>query len=152
MEAVMDYQTRVGDAPGEAHINYDCPCGCVAGVYHRTSGESEIGECCCGSVMAVGAHAEARISPRLARSRRYDYDISTATLPWGESVVTVLAVPVDETPRAAERVRDPVCGMMVEPPAAGSSTYLGTTYYFCAVSCKQSFDAAPERYVGTGGA
>ncbi len=48
-------------------------------------------------------------------------------------------------------VVDPVCKMTVDPAkAAGQSTYKGQTYYFCAVSCKQSFDRAPEQYVDTG--
>ena len=43
---------------------------------------------------------------------------------------------------------DPVCKMTVDPPrAAAQSTYRGQPYYFCAVSCKQTFDKAPEKYV-----
>lgn len=43
---------------------------------------------------------------------------------------------------------DPVCKMDVEPArAAAQSTYQGRTYYFCAVACKRTFDAAPEKYV-----
>jgi Cu+-exporting ATPase len=46
-------------------------------------------------------------------------------------------------------VRDPVCGMEVEPAAAaGSSTHDDKIYYFCSLSCKGQFDADPERYVG----
>jgi YHS domain-containing protein len=38
--------------------------------------------------------------------------------------------------------------MMIEPAsAAGTSVYKGETYYFCAVSCKQKFDADPTQYV-----
>ena len=45
-------------------------------------------------------------------------------------------------------VRDPVCGMMVEPArAAGKFEYKGTTYYFCAKSCEQRFAADPEKYL-----
>ena len=44
-------------------------------------------------------------------------------------------------------VKDPVCGMMVDPAtAAGQSEYHGKTYYFCAEVCKQKFDARPELY------
>jgi len=43
---------------------------------------------------------------------------------------------------------DPVCKMTVEPAkAAARSTYLGQTYYFCAVGCKQQFDKEPEKYL-----
>jgi Cu+-exporting ATPase len=47
------------------------------------------------------------------------------------------------------RVKDPVCGMTIDPQrAAGSSVYEGVTYYFCATSCKTRFDADPKRYAG----
>ena len=47
---------------------------------------------------------------------------------------------------------DPVCKMRVEPAkAAAQSTYRGQTYYFCALGCKQKFDAEPEKYLGRGG-
>ena len=45
--------------------------------------------------------------------------------------------------------KDPVCGMMIdENTAAGKSAYKGQTYYFCAASCKNKFDAQPEKYIG----
>lgn len=48
-------------------------------------------------------------------------------------------------------VKDPVCGMMVDPErAAAKSEYKGKTYYFCARGCKVAFDKDPEKYV-TGG-
>ena len=43
---------------------------------------------------------------------------------------------------------DPVCGMTVEPAkAAGKSTYEGTTYYFCGVSCLKRFEADPAKFL-----
>ena len=49
-------------------------------------------------------------------------------------------------PETAEVV-DPVCGMTIsKDAAAGSSTYAGTTYYFCNPSCKAKFDANPAAY------
>jgi YHS domain-containing protein len=43
--------------------------------------------------------------------------------------------------------KDPVCHMEVDPKkAAAQSTYKGQTIYFCAVGCKQKFDANPEKY------
>ncbi len=46
-----------------------------------------------------------------------------------------------------EPVKDPVCGMEIDPAsAAGSSEYEGRTHYFCNLNCKQSFDAEPEKY------
>ncbi len=44
--------------------------------------------------------------------------------------------------------RDPVCSMEVdEKRAAATSTHKGKTYYFCAVGCKKTFDANPEKYL-----
>ena len=44
--------------------------------------------------------------------------------------------------------KDPVCNMEVDPDkAAGQSVYRGQVVYFCAVSCKAKFDAAPDRYL-----
>jgi Cu+-exporting ATPase len=33
-----------------------------------------------------------------------------------------------------------------EKQAAGTSIYLGKTYYFCSGGCKASFDRDPEKY------
>jgi len=45
-------------------------------------------------------------------------------------------------------VRDPVCGMTVEPDkAAGHAEHDGETYYFCSLSCLERFRAAPARYL-----
>ena len=44
-------------------------------------------------------------------------------------------------------VKDPVCGMVIDPAtAAGSEEYHGTTYYFCSQSCLDSFKADPQKY------
>ncbi len=46
--------------------------------------------------------------------------------------------------------KDPVCGMMVdEKKAKFKSDYNGKTYYFCAPSCKTTFDKAPAKYAGS---
>src|SRR3984893_2369701 len=45
-------------------------------------------------------------------------------------------------------MRDPVCGMTVNPQhAAGSSVYQGQTYHFCSKSCVAKFEANPEKYL-----
>ncbi len=53
----------------------------------------------------------------------------------------------------ASMVRDPVCGMMVDPhSAAGQYTYGGTTYSFCHPRCEERFRRDPDGYVsGTAG-
>ncbi|HKW58978.1 MAG TPA: permease [Candidatus Dormibacteraeota bacterium] len=47
-------------------------------------------------------------------------------------------------------VRDPVCGMSVDPAAAHESArYQGRTYYFCSAGCKQAFDKDPAKYLNS---
>ena len=47
-----------------------------------------------------------------------------------------------------KQVKDPVCGMMVDPKtAAAKATYQGKTYYFCSRDEKEKFEKAPEQYV-----
>src|SRR3989338_1933442 len=44
--------------------------------------------------------------------------------------------------------KDPVCGMDIDPSdAAGKSTYKGETIYFCALQCKEQFDADPGAFM-----
>ncbi|MDR2309487.1 MAG: heavy metal translocating P-type ATPase [Brucellaceae bacterium] len=49
---------------------------------------------------------------------------------------------------SGNRVKDPVCGMMVDP-AAGKPhmTYKGHEYHFCSDSCHSKFKADPEKYL-----
>jgi len=43
---------------------------------------------------------------------------------------------------------DPVCGMAVDDRTAHqTSTYQGTTYYFCCEECKRKFDKNPQQYL-----
>jgi len=49
----------------------------------------------------------------------------------------------------AATVKDPVCGMKVNPAtAAGSIERHGTTYYFCSQKCLAKFRQNPEQFVG----
>ncbi len=44
-------------------------------------------------------------------------------------------------------VRDPVCGMEIDPAtAAASEEYGGRTYYFCSPGCRDTFMAQPKKY------
>lgn len=53
----------------------------------------------------------------------------------------------DSTP-SANLVKDPVCGMTIDPAtAAGSSRHEGRDYYFCNRSCEAKFDADPAKYL-----
>ncbi len=48
-----------------------------------------------------------------------------------------------------DMAKDPVCGMMVdEKKAKFKSDYKGKTYYFCAPTCKTTFDKNPAKYAG----
>ncbi|MGL4397578.1 MAG: heavy metal translocating P-type ATPase [Hyphomicrobium sp.] len=56
-------------------------------------------------------------------------------------------------PAAANRVRDPVCGMMVDPLTAHHvAEHDGQTYYFCAANCRTKFLANAAAYVASAGA
>ena len=53
---------------------------------------------------------------------------------------------------APKRVRDPSCGMPVDPAKAAASgntlSYRGATYYFCSGQCKQKFQNDPASLAG----
>lgn len=52
-----------------------------------------------------------------------------------------------------EMFKDPVCNMMVdEKKAKHKSEYNGKTFYFCATSCKATFDKDPAKYVSVSSA
>jgi YHS domain-containing protein len=47
-----------------------------------------------------------------------------------------------------KKVRDPVCGMLVDVESApAEQDYRGETYYFCSIECRNQFNEAPWRYV-----
>ena len=48
-----------------------------------------------------------------------------------------------------ERIfKDPVCGMEVSRTTAiEERVYQGKTYYFCAETCREAFEATPEKYI-----
>ena len=51
-------------------------------------------------------------------------------------------------PSARSLVKDPVCGMSVDPEAAAHHHGLGgTTYHFCSAGCRTKFIADPHRYL-----
>ncbi|KFL30597.1 haloacid dehalogenase [Devosia riboflavina] len=54
------------------------------------------------------------------------------------------AAPAD----TAHRVKDPVCGMMVDPHTTQhKAEHAGRPYYFCSAGCRSKFMADPERYL-----
>ena len=51
----------------------------------------------------------------------------------------------------ADKVKDVVCGMTIDPKkAAATRLYEGTTYYFCSHGCASDFDADPKKYITAG--
>lgn len=53
------------------------------------------------------------------------------------------------TADASDTVKDPVCGMSVDPTTAKHrAQYQGATYYFCSENCQTKFMADPGKYVG----
>lgn len=49
----------------------------------------------------------------------------------------------------ATLVTDPVCGMQIDPASAAATSQLdGTTYHFCAESCKAEFDSGHGTIAG----
>jgi len=52
-------------------------------------------------------------------------------------------------PAGDGKVKDPVCGMSIDPAAGKPSfTHEGHTYYFCREGCRTKFMADPGRYLG----
>ena len=44
--------------------------------------------------------------------------------------------------------KDPVCGMEVSHTTAiEECVYQGKPYYFCAATCREAFEAEPEKYI-----
>jgi Cu+-exporting ATPase len=53
---------------------------------------------------------------------------------------------------SAPSVKDPVCGMMVDPQkAAGKAEYTGKTYLFCSPRCNERFEKEPEKFLAAPG-
>lgn len=46
-----------------------------------------------------------------------------------------------------EKVRDPVCGIMVEKDPNLAAEYKAKTYYFCSKADRDKFRKSPEKYV-----
>src|SRR5258706_13077342 len=51
---------------------------------------------------------------------------------------------------ATAKVRDPVCGMTVDPPTSRHRfDYRGETFHFCSAGCRTKFAADPVKYLDT---
>jgi YHS domain-containing protein len=56
-------------------------------------------------------------------------------------------IPKSEPRPRPEKVRDPVCGLMVEKDPELSAAYKGQTYYFCSKADREKFKKNPEKYI-----
>jgi Cu+-exporting ATPase len=54
-----------------------------------------------------------------------------------------------ENKKEMNLVKDPVCGMMIDPATAkgGSTKFKDETFYFCNPKCKTKFEAEPSKYL-----
>ena len=49
---------------------------------------------------------------------------------------------------AGGSVKDPVCGMTVDPgQAKAAAVHDGKTYYFCSDTCREKFEQAPAKFI-----
>jgi Cu+-exporting ATPase len=82
------------------------------------------------------------------RLRRFAPERILDTKPAQEGEVDVeIGESSTEEDVAMATVRDPVCGMDIDPAnAVGSEEYQGKTYYFCSEGCHQRFIAAPDEF------
>ena len=65
----------------------------------------------------------------------------------GESIMKG-SLSLNLIPEEQSSVRDPVCGMTIDPKTAAANwEFEGTTYYFCNPGCSTKFQANPRRYL-----
>jgi Cu+-exporting ATPase len=99
-------------------------------------------------IIAAGAMAASSLSVVMNANRLRTFRPAAPTgngLPAGDVVVEV---PERKEGKVAT-VRDPVCGMDIDPAtAAGTMEYEGKTYHFCSTSCLERFKEKPEAFVG----
>lgn len=66
----------------------------------------------------------------------------------GSGTVISVILPLDTVDQPTERVRDPVCGAIIEPQRAfGSSVFEGQRHYFCCPVCQGAFQRDPSTYI-----
>ncbi len=71
--------------------------------------------------------------------------LSSSSRPISPGLVSLAAPGVRST---SAGVKDPVCGMVVDPATTKfNSDYQGRTYYFCSSACAEKFKKAPETYL-----
>jgi Cu+-exporting ATPase len=99
------------------------------------------------AAMALSSVSVVTNSLRLRRYRPPRWEDEAAEGQTIRRVETPHAVPPLRQAGAGEQVKDPVCGMWVDPARAATASLDGTTYYFCAASCREAFLKEPQRYL-----
>src|SRR5277367_687368 len=100
------------------------------------------------SVMPGIIPAPARVSPVAACNAKSSNIVMSDQTAMPDHHKTDLPIPA-----AALRVKDPVCGMVVDPQkSANKVIHDGGPYYFCSARCAQRFEQAPEKFLAAQGA
>ena len=114
--------------------------------------DEHLSHCVAGEIRVGGANADLKIKAasaviaRLVRSWNHHHDteprrrglIMTDSAETGQETTSV----------ASGVVKDPVCGMDIDPHTEiFRSEHSGRSYYFCSGRCKASFDTDPGKYV-----
>lgn len=62
------------------------------------------------------------------------------------AIASVTAYSQAKKSEKPEKVKDPVCGMMVEKDPSLSHDHKGTVFYFCSKADLEEFKKAPEKF------
>ncbi|GAC1621704.1 MAG: heavy metal translocating P-type ATPase [Candidatus Acidiferrum sp.] len=78
-----------------------------------------------------------------------DKYLAASAQPNVPAIRSAMALPILATP---QKVKDPVCGMMVDPQkAAGKAEHRGETYFFCSARCAERFQKEPKTFLDSPG-
>ena len=102
-------------------------------------------------MIAAAAMALSSLSVVTNSNRLRSYKPTTLAAAGAALPVTALKVEVREQKTQKEEamatVKDPVCGMDIDPNnATATEEYQGKTYHFCSDACHDKFKAEPEKY------